>query len=215
MTPAAASSAWEARSSIEQGSHDSTAFRAALLSVPPAERDAWVDLVLGSVDVPDDGPELPRGCVPYLPCSVDVLLRAIDEAEVAASDVFVDIGAGVGRAALLVHLLTGARAIGVEIQRALVSVARRLASPLPRVSFLEGDAATGPLPVGSVYFLYCPFGGDRLEQFLEHLHSNETTQPLRLCCVDLPLPTRSWISPNPSRGEDLRVYRAVSKFSSY
>lgn len=46
-------------------------FRAALLNVPKAERDAWLDFVLGLEHLPDDGPELPRGCTPYLPCPVD------------------------------------------------------------------------------------------------------------------------------------------------
>jgi hypothetical protein len=79
-------------------------FRAALMRVPPTERDAWLDQVLGLDVVPDDGPELPRGCVPYMPCPVDALLRMVEHAGVQASDVFVDVGAGVGRAAALVHL---------------------------------------------------------------------------------------------------------------
>jgi hypothetical protein len=69
-------------------------FRAALLSVPPNARDAWLDLVLGLTELPVDGPELPRGCVPYVPCSVDVLLRMIGQAGLDASDVFVDRGVG-------------------------------------------------------------------------------------------------------------------------
>jgi hypothetical protein len=40
---------------------------------------------------------------------------------------FVDIGWGLGRAATFVHLLTDAGAIGLEIQSALVVVARHVA----------------------------------------------------------------------------------------
>src|SRR4051794_20890268 len=79
-------------------------FRAALERVGPWDRDAWVDVVLGLDVCPDDGPELPRGCVPYLPCPVDALLRLVDEALIRPSDVLVDVGSGVGRAAVLVHL---------------------------------------------------------------------------------------------------------------
>src|SRR5690348_7895460 len=106
-------SAARVRSRIEGGQHDPSTFRVALLSVPPTERDAWLDLVLGLGELPADGPELPRDCVPYLPCSVDTLLRMVEQAPVRASDVFVDVGSGVGRAAALVHLLTGAAAIGL------------------------------------------------------------------------------------------------------
>src|SRR5215469_14927659 len=101
-------SAEHVRSRIERGQHDPSMFRAALLSIPPTERDAWLDLVFGLGELPDDGPELPRDCVPYLPCPVDALLRMVEQASVRPSDVFVDVGSGVGRAAALVHLLTGA-----------------------------------------------------------------------------------------------------------
>ena len=88
--------------------------------------------------------------------SVDVLLRMVDAADVRASDVFVDVGAGPGRAVAFVHLLTGAAAVGIEIQPALVRAARDLTSRLhlSRVSLVEGDAATlaGRMTTGSVFF---------------------------------------------------------------
>ncbi|HXS16281.1 MAG TPA: hypothetical protein VN764_03780, partial [Polyangiaceae bacterium] len=55
-----------------------SAFRAALMSVPPLDRDAWVDRVLGIEQSVDDGPELPRGCAPYLPCPVDAVLAMLE-----------------------------------------------------------------------------------------------------------------------------------------
>lgn len=114
-------SAEKVRSLIERGLHDRGMFRAALLSVPPAIRDGWLDVVFGLGDLPNDGPELPRGCVPYLPSSVDALLRVVEQAPVRGSDIFVDVGSGLGRAAALVHLLTGAAVIGLEISRTLSS----------------------------------------------------------------------------------------------
>src|SRR5215467_6725700 len=74
-------------------------FRAALASVSPADRDAWLDLVLG-LKIPDDG-ALPPGCVPYLPSPIDKLIEIAEHANVQASDVFVDVGSGVGRATVL------------------------------------------------------------------------------------------------------------------
>ena len=50
-------------------------FRSALAVVPPTERDAWLDLVLDTGELPPDGDELPRGCTPYLPCSVSTLIE--------------------------------------------------------------------------------------------------------------------------------------------
>jgi SAM-dependent methyltransferase len=212
-------SAERARWSIERGLHDPSMFRTAFLSVPSSARDAWLDLVLGLTELPDDGPELPRGCVPYLPCPVDALVRMIEQARVDASDVFVDIGSGVGRAIALVHLLTGASAIGLEIQPALARAARNLASRLflPRVQSIEGDAAklTPFVTVGSVFFLYCPFGGEYLVKVFDHLESIARTKMLRICCVDLALPPRDWLTLDPMLSGDLAIYRTALHMTSF
>ena len=188
------------------------AFRAALTNVPEADRDGWVDRVFELGELPHDGPELPRGCVPYLPCSVDTLLRMIELAEIQSGDVFVDVGSGLGRATALTHLLTGAGAIGIEIQPALVRRSRDLATRLnaARVSIVEGDAAklTRYITIGSVFFLYCPFSGDRLDQVMNDLGSIAQTRVIRVCSADLPLPSRSWLAPVSLSG-NLAVYRSV------
>jgi hypothetical protein len=207
-----ASAAW-IRSLLLRREASPAVFRRTLLGVPTGERDAWLDLVFELDSIPDDGPELPRGCVPYLPCSVDVLLRMVDHAGVRASDVFVDVGAGVGRAAVLVHLLTGAAAIGVEIQPGLVHLSRDLTTRLnvPRYSSVEGDATwlTGFITIGSIFFLYCPFSGERLEKVLDDLEPIARTRPIRVCCVDTPLPPRQWLTLASPPFEDLAIYRST------
>jgi hypothetical protein len=206
-------SAEAARRSIERGLHDPSAFRATLLAVPASERDAWVDLVLGLDDLPGDGPALPAGGVPYLPSSVGVLLRMVDEAPIRSTDVFVDVGAGPGRAIALVHLLTGAGAIGLEVQPQLVNAANGLTASLglSHVRCIEGDAATVAafMVVGSVFFFYCPFSGARLTKVLDDLEPIARTRQLRVCCVHLPLPPRSWLTREPGEGE-LEIYRSVA-----
>ncbi|HUS30681.1 MAG TPA: hypothetical protein VMZ53_19360 [Kofleriaceae bacterium] len=183
-------------------------FRAELAAVAPADRDAWLDARLGLGDLPDDGADLPRDCVPYLPCSVDRLLRVIERAAVGPSDVFVDVGSGVGRAAAFVHLATGARAIGIEIQPALVAASRGLRDAM---STIEADASRAgtELPLGTVYFLYCPFSGARLSRFLDNLEPIARAQPLRICCLDMSLPERPWLEPVPQVDADLTIYRTL------
>lgn len=201
------------RSRIQHERHDPEAFRAAFLNVAPAERDAWLDRVLGLRGLPDDGPDLPRGCVPYFPCSVDALLRMVEQARVHSSDVFVDIGSGLGRAAAFVHLLTGAGVIGIEAQSGLVCAARELTTRLPasRVSFIEGDAATltGFIAIGSVFFFYCPFSGDRLVKVLGDLEVIARTRTIRVCCLDLPLPPCPWLTLESQLAGDLAIHRTT------
>jgi SAM-dependent methyltransferase len=211
-------SAERARTSIQRGLHEVARFRAELLAVPASARDAWLDLVLGLDELPDDGPALPPGCVPYLPCAVDTLLRMVDQAQLRDSDVFVDVGSGVGRAAALVHLLTGASAIGIEIQPALAHMARELAARLllaDRVPCIEGDAAdlTRFMMIGSVFFFYCPFSGERLAKVLDDLEAIARTRMLRVCSVDLPLPSREWLVRDAEPSGELAIYRSTSHLS--
>jgi hypothetical protein len=202
------------RSLLESGRHDAPAFHDALLTVAPASRDTWLDRVLGLGDIPDDGPDLPRDCVPYLPCPVDAVLRTVEQAAIRRSDVFVDVGSGVGRAGALVHLLTGASVIGLEVQHGLVLAARDLARRLrlSRVSTVEGDASTltgRAAALGTVFFLYCPFSGNRLERVLANLEPLARARMLRVCCVDLPLPSRPWLTRETLRSGDLTIHRTT------
>lgn len=102
-------------------------------------------------------PRPAAGARPTSRVRVDVLLRVVEEAPVRASDAFVDLGSGLGRAAALVHLLTGAEVIAVEVQRALVDDARALATRLRmrRVTCIHGDASrlTPRVAEGTVFFV--------------------------------------------------------------
>lgn len=186
--------------------------RAALHEVPFEERDAWVDLLWDVGAIPDDDRSLPRGCVPYLPCPVASVLSAVDDARVTSADVFVDIGSGAGKTAFLVRALTGACSIGLEIQPALVqaAAARTAESKLDRLRFIETDAVDWIQPgsVGTVFFLYCPFSGQRLERVLDALECIARTRRIRVCSVDLAPFERSWLEPVPTTSADLHVYQS-------
>jgi SAM-dependent methyltransferase len=187
-------------------------FRSELEAVAPNQRDAWVDQAFGLDDLPDDR-ELPVGCVPYLPCPVDLILRAVDRAAVGAGDVFVDIGSGVGRVTTLVHLLTGASTVGIEIQPHLAARSRALAErmDLPRVNVVVGEAdrLAGDVTIGTVFFLYCPFSGPRLERVIDQLGAIAEKHLIRVCAVDLPLPARPWLEPIGQLTDGLAVFRST------
>ncbi len=199
------------RAELERNWRDPLAFRAAVEAVPPVDRDAWLDVALGLGPPPDDGPDLPPGGVPYLPCGINPLLRFVDAGAVGPDDTVVDIGSGAGRAAVALHLLSGAVVVGVEVQRALVAGARSLAArlDLPRVTFVEGDGAAPPAPAdgGTVFFLYCPFSGERLTRFLAWLEPIACARGARLGCVDLPLPAVGWLQAIAPPDRDLAVFR--------
>lgn len=203
----------ELRSHLLDGDATPAMVRAALNDVPWQHRDSWLDSLWGVEDVPEDDANLPRGCVPYLPCPAGTVLHAIDCAQVTSADVFVDVGSGTGRAAFLVQVLTGASCIGVEVQAALVQAATRRAASLNRnrMRFVEGDAldCVRFMTTGTVFFLYCPFSGERLSCFLDALEEIALSRRIRVCCVDLPTLDRPWLTRVPSTAVDLHVYQST------
>ncbi len=177
-----------------------TDWRRQLLAMPPGARDAWVDAQLGLGTLPDDGPDLPRDGVAYLPAPVDALLTFVELADLGPTDVIIDVGAGLGRSTWALHRLTGARVIGVEVQAALFQQARRAPGG---PTFVHGDAADLRHPEATAYFLYCPFGGATLDRWLDGLPRQREA---RLGCVDLPLPPRPGLTLHTERLA-LRLYR--------
>jgi hypothetical protein len=111
------------------------------------------------------------------------------------------------------HLMTGAAAIGIEIQPRLVLASRDLTTRVgtERVTVIEGDAAATPGlgMVGSVFFLYCPFSGARLANVLAEIESIARTRPVSVCCLDLPLPACSWLALSSQPSEGLAIYRST------
>lgn len=68
-------------------------------------------------------------------------MESVDRAQVGPTDVFVDVGSGVGRAMAFVHLLSGV--IGIEVQSRLVRAARDVARVVSsRISNVYGDPSS-------------------------------------------------------------------------
>src|SRR5262245_29877916 len=106
MQPASRAAAKLMRACLVDDRPSPEAIRSSLNGVSSEDRDGWLDLLLDVEEILDDEPELPRGCVPYLPCPVSTVLDVIYRAKVTSRDVFVDVGAGIGRTAFLTHLVT-------------------------------------------------------------------------------------------------------------
>ncbi len=123
-----------------------------------------------------------------------LLDRWLDRSELPAGElprdiertVFLDIGAGKGRAMLLASQHPFLRVEGVELNPALAQTARRnialwqrdpLASALAPLLLHHADATTHPLPLEpTVAFLFHPFELPILRRFLRHIERTWTTR---------------------------------------
>lgn len=145
---------------------------------------------------------------------VRALARVLAAARVAPTDVFVDVGAGDGRATLVARLLTGADCRGIEVQRSLVERARATARHLGiEAAFEVGDAREAVPPEGTVFYMYSPSTGGALNRTLGALRAVAATHAIRVCTQAVTLPAScDWLVEIPGAFDEgelfANLYRA-------
>ncbi len=106
----------------------------------------------------------------------------VELAQLSPTDVFFDIGSGLGQVVILVNLISGAVARGIEYEPAYCEYAKIGASQLNlvNVEFINADARAGDYSQGTVFFLYTPFEGKMLEDMLEVLQEESRTRAIKV-----------------------------------
>jgi len=136
----------------------------------------------------------------YQPTPVRHILHLIRASALSKSDVFVDLGSGLGHVALLTSMLTGARSFGIEVEAAYLASAQECAQSLrlSRVRFIREDARAADLSSGTVFYLYSPFTGSILADVLGRLRKESTSRPIKICALGpctCTLAKQSWLKP--------------------
>ncbi|MBV8117272.1 MAG: class I SAM-dependent methyltransferase, partial [Candidatus Eremiobacteraeota bacterium] len=120
----------------------------------------------------------------YEPVPIATFRRLVAQlpAAVIRTSVFVDVGAGMGRAILLASEYAFKQVVGIEISPALLQTARDnlarahdLATCCRDVRLVRGDARRHRFSAGDlVVFLYNPFDGEALDDVLDRLATRPT-----------------------------------------
>jgi hypothetical protein len=174
--------------------------------MPANERDGAFERLLGIDETPQQQ-ALGEGRMGYMPAGIAAIVRTVLDTPIGRSDVFVDLGSGLGKVTMAVHLLTGARACGIEVQPDLVAKSRERAHDLALdVTFLEGDALAADLGDASVFFLYLPFIGDVLAGVLARLRAIAEQRPIVVCALGLDLHAFDWLVERPTQEFWLAIY---------
>ena len=199
----------QARERIRRGELRGTKFLAWVGAHATDSRDRALEELLGIArPVSELGGAPGADRMPYMPSAIAPIVRAVLDVPITRDDVFVDLGAGLGKAAMAVHLLTGARARGVELQPALVleanARARELA--LEGVTFVQSDALEADLDDATVVFLYLPFTGDVLAGVLRRLEAVARRRQLVICSLGLELRGVDWLAARPTEEFWLSIY---------
>jgi hypothetical protein len=144
--------------------------------------DAFTNGLLLIGPAPEETREREPEMIFYQPTPARIVLGLVENADFQPQDVFYDMGSGLGQVTLLVHLLSGVCAKGVEFEPAYCDYARRCAEELnlSQVEFINADAREVDYADGTVFFLYTPFEGKILEQVLERLRDESRTREIKL-----------------------------------
>ena len=146
-----------------------------------------------------------------------VVLELVEKSQLTNEDVFFDLGAGLGQTAILVHLLTGLAAHGVEFEPAFCAYAENCARSLhlSDVNFIHADARHADYSEGTIFFMFTPFMGEILQDVLDILIKQSEKRKIKIinfgpCTAQIAL--QSWLHfENPNDNVSCR-FLAVSEF---
>jgi len=156
------------------------------VGVPTGQHYDMLDhLLAGVLDLREphvERPVPPPEMVFYQPTPARHIVDGIRRAAIASHDVVLDIGAGLGHVPMLVNVLTGARAMGVEREPAYVASAMDAvrALGLGNVSIVEGDARDADLSTANVFYLFTPFVGTILRDVAAKIEREARRRPVRI-----------------------------------
>lgn len=147
--------------------------------------DDFVDALLGTSPLRCPKTPLDPGNIPYQPAPARAVLDLVDHAPLRAEDVLFDLGSGLGRVALLAHLLTGCTALGVELEAEYAQRARVAAGALrlTGVEFVSADLVHHDLSAASVLFIFNAVGGSQLQRLCHRVQEEAGRRPLRVCAL--------------------------------
>jgi len=160
---------------------------------PTQGYDYLDELIIGVLQFEEPGGVVPLGAemVFYQPTPARHIFDLIARTALTERDVLVDLGSGLGHVPLLASICTSGRSIGIELESAYIDCARQSAQGLNlnNVTFLQQDARTADLSVGTVFYLYTPFTGTILRAVLDSLRREAASRQIRICTFGPCTPT--------------------------
>ena len=145
-----------------------------------------LDLFLNGIFTCKDLPAETRAREPemvyYQKTPARIILEFINRTEFKPQDIFFDLGSGLGQVVMLVNLLTGVMAKGVEFEPAFCDYAKNCAADLNLndLAFINTDARYADYSSGTVFFMYTPFEGNMLRDVLEKLRVDTIGKKIKL-----------------------------------
>jgi hypothetical protein len=179
--------------------------------------DTFVNGLLQVDAVAEETKEREPEMVFYQPTPARITLELIEKAHIKPDDVFYDLGSGLGQVLMLVNLLSGAKAKGIEFEPAYCNYARQCARRLnlKQVEFINLDVRDVDYSDGTIFFMYTPFKGKLLGEVLEKLRAESQGRAIKICTYGPCTPhvsKQKWLRPitrNVNREYELAIFKNV------
>ncbi|MBS1600907.1 MAG: hypothetical protein JST75_21985 [Bacteroidetes bacterium] len=144
--------------------------------------DVFTNGLLSDVDMPEASLARKPEMVFYQKTPARIIFEMMDLVEFKSNDVFFDIGSGLGQAAILVNLISGVTAKGIEYEPAYFDYAKTCASQLDlsNVEFINIEADKANYSEGTIFFMYTPFAGSMLRRMLQMLQHESKKRKIRI-----------------------------------
>ncbi|WP_448701917.1 hypothetical protein ACFGVR_06570 [Mucilaginibacter sp. AW1-3] len=178
--------------------------------------DLFINGLLSEQAAPEATVQRESEMVFYQKIPARIIFELSELAKMNKDDVFFDLGSGLGQAVMLINLICGCKAYGVEYEPAYNDYAQTQASQLnlADVAFMNADAREADYSTGTVFFMYTPFNGDILYEVLQLLKNESKTRPVRIftcgpCSYAVGM--EKWLNCLNGSGEDIdKLYEFVS-----
>jgi hypothetical protein len=148
--------------------------------------------------MPEQTKDLEPEMVYYQKTPARIVFELVEKSHFMKEDVFFDLGSGLGQVAILVNLLAGITAKGIEFEPAFCNYARDCAAALnlSNVTFINVDARKADYSEGTIFFMFTPFKGEILQEVLAILKKESLLRKIKIitygpCTAQVAL--QSWL----------------------
>lgn len=173
--------------------------------------DIFINRLFPDQKLPWQTKDLEPEMVYYQKTPARIIFELAAKFHFTQEDIFVDVGSGLGQAAILINLITGVRVIGIEFEPAFYKYAKDCAGALQlsNVSFINVDARKADYSEGTVFFMSTPFNGTMMQEVLAQLRKQSLQRKITIIaygrCIDQ-LTSQLWLH---GRVQNENVYQTT------
>ena len=144
--------------------------------------DIFINGLLSTGNIPEPLMEPEPEMVFYQKTPARIVFQLAAAALIKPTDVFVDVGAGLGQVNMLLHLISGALSTGIEWEPAYCDYASVCAAALnlTNVAFINTDARKADFSTGTIFFMYTPFLGNMMQDVLNILRQESQKRAIKI-----------------------------------